>query len=114
MPMIVMTSSTPLNTCASASHQPASTSQMTLPATPNGPVPKSSVPFKSRRLIGSRPNGQKENPPITKQARPQGMPTMDTKASRPTNHQSSPIHTPPNTNHKTLPINRKIVMTTPY
>ena len=44
MPMMVTASTTAVTTCASASHHPASTSQMMLPTTPSGPVPISSSP----------------------------------------------------------------------
>lgn len=72
----------------------------------SGPVPTSSLPASSRRLTASRPNGQKEKLPITKHARPHGIPTMDMKAIRPTSHQASPMKNPPSTNHRILPISR--------
>ena len=44
IPMMVTASTTAVTTCPSASHHPASTSQMMLPIRPSGPVPISSCP----------------------------------------------------------------------
>ena len=53
--------------------------------------------------------GKNEKLPITKQARPHGMPIMLIKARRPKNHQASPINTPPSKNQIILPISLKLV-----
>ena len=45
--------------------------------------------------------------PMTKQARPQGIPIRETKQSSPASHQASPIKTPPSTNQSRLNKKRK-------
>ena len=55
--MMVMARQNAVMRCRSASHHPASTSQMMLPISPNGPVPRSSVPKYSARDTALRPNG---------------------------------------------------------
>ena len=59
MPMMVTASTTAVMTCPSASHHPASTSQMMLPMTPSGPVPISSWPVKAARDTAREPNGNR-------------------------------------------------------
>ena len=86
-----------------AIQMPASNSQIILPTVPKGPVPMSGWPVSTSRDTGIFPKGKKANSPITKQARPQGMPTMEIKQSTPKNHQVRPIQMPPSKNQITLP-----------
>ena len=75
IPMIVMHKSRPATRCASASSQPTSTSQMTLPITDQTPA--------SRRNTVVRPNGQMTKPARRKAAMPNGIVMMRIKATIP-------------------------------
>ena len=72
MPMIVTASNTAVIRWPSASHQPASTSQMMLPMSPNGPVPRSWRLEYSARETAFRPNGNNVYEAMLKAARESG------------------------------------------
>jgi len=57
MPMMVTASTIAVIRCPSASHQPASTNQITLPTRPSGPVPMSGWPVRLSRRTAFCPNG---------------------------------------------------------
>lgn len=84
---------------------------MTFPMKPSGLVPISVSLVNSSREMASWPNGKNEKLPITKQARPQGIPIILMKASNPKNHHAKPIKIPPNKNQIMLP---NVLMTSPY
>lgn len=88
-----------------ANQNPAKTNQIILPNKPRVPVPMSPDWFNTSLLTASLPKGKNENCPITKQALPQGIPMIVMKAISPTNHQASPIRTPPNKNQSIFPRN---------
>src|SRR5262249_38048232 len=75
-PTMVMARRMAQTRCPSASHQPASTSQMMLPITPSGPVPTSSWPVWAARGTALWPNGNSVYCAMLNAARAQGMPTM--------------------------------------
>lgn len=77
---------------------------------PRVPVPISLWPVMVLRLTACLPNGKKVKVPITKQARPQGMPTSEIKQIRPASHQDRPIKTPPSTNQSRLNKKREKAM----
>src|SRR5690554_5449193 len=104
MPMIVIKQSIAEATWPNASHKPAKMNQMILPSSPKPPVPMSFCCVSSFLLMASFPNGKNEKLPITKQALPQGIPTIVMNAIAPTNHHASPMMTPPKINHSKLPI----------
>ena len=108
--MMVKKQATADTTWPSASQIPANKNQTMLPSKPKVPVPKSSSWVSSLRLMASRPNGKNVKLPITMQARPHGMPTIETKAIKPTSHHSRPMNTPPKMNHKKLPIARMLFL----
>ena len=87
---------------ASASHQPASTSQMMLPMVPSGPVPMSSRPEIWVLGTATCPNGRKVKSAMFMAARAHGMPMMVMAMITAASTQAKAIHRPPVTIHRTF------------
>ena len=92
-----------------ASHHPATKNQIMFPISPNGPVPRSTRPLRSRRFMASKPKGHRANVPITKHDRLHGNPTMLTAEISPTSHQPKAIGRPPRTTQRILKIDLSIL-----
>ena len=95
--------------CPMASQNPAKTNQITLPMNPAAPVPRSPLPVSTFRSIALLPNGRRVKVPIVKQARPYGIPTMDTKARIPAIHHRSAIKPPPIKIHSRFPLPSRVL-----
>ena len=98
IPMIVTHISTPVIRCPSASHQPASTNQITLPI--NDPVPASA------RRTSVRPNGHRQNRAIRAEANPKGIVMIKMNITSATTAYPSANSRPPNTSQIRLSTSR--------
>lgn len=97
MPTIVMARRMAVITCPSASHQPASTSQIRFPINPKSPVPTSSTPENSDRDTAVCPKGRSVYSAMLKAARVHGNPMIVIAIIIAATIQATAIQSPPQT-----------------